>query len=50
MAAVVTRVLKNKAERLVMSAAGQQWVAEKFSRDRMVNDYNHFFESLNKMC
>jgi glycosyltransferase involved in cell wall biosynthesis len=48
MAAAVVGILKNEAEWQEMSAAGRMWVTEKFSRDRMVNDYYRFFESLTR--
>ncbi len=48
MAAAVIRVLKNEALRQEMSDAGPKWVADKFSRERMVDDYYQFFESLRK--
>jgi len=48
MASAVIRVLADKALRQAMSDAGRQWVAAKFSRERMVDDYYDFFESLKK--
>ncbi len=50
MAAAVIRVLTNDAERQEMSSAGRQWVTDKFSRERMVEEYYRFFESLKKTC
>jgi glycosyltransferase involved in cell wall biosynthesis len=48
MAAAVLQVLTNKAERQTMSDAGRPWVAGKFGRDRMVDDYYQLFASLTK--
>ena len=48
MASAVKRVLADKAQRQAMSDAGRQWVAAKFGRERMVDDYYDFFESLKK--
>jgi glycosyltransferase involved in cell wall biosynthesis len=48
MAEAVIQLLKDAALRKRMSAAGRQWVAERFSRERMVEDYLSFFASLSK--
>ena len=48
MAAAAIRVLSDGGERQAMSDAGRKWVAAKFSRERMVDDYYQFFESLKK--
>jgi glycosyltransferase involved in cell wall biosynthesis len=48
MAAMVIRVLTDDPLRQEMSAAGPKWVAEKFSSERMVDDYYQFFDSLKK--
>jgi glycosyltransferase involved in cell wall biosynthesis len=45
MAAEVVRILKDKEVRRRMSEAGPQWVAERFSRERMVEEYYRFFEA-----
>jgi hypothetical protein len=44
MAKAVLRVLKEDALHKRMSEAGPRWTAEKFSRERMVEDYFRFFE------
>jgi glycosyltransferase involved in cell wall biosynthesis len=46
MAAEVVRILKDKEVRRSMSEAGPAWVAERFSRERMVDKYFQFFNSL----
>lgn len=46
MAAEVVRILKDREVRRRMSEAGPQWAAERFSRERMVEEYYRFFESL----
>lgn len=43
MAQEVTRILKDRELRKKMSAAGPSWVAERFSSDRMVEEYFQFF-------
>jgi len=48
MAAEVIRILKDVKVRKSMSEAGPRWVAERFSRERMVDDYYRFFDSLVK--
>jgi glycosyltransferase involved in cell wall biosynthesis len=48
MAAEVVRILKDREVRRRMSEAGPQWVAERFSRERMVEVYFRFFDSLVK--
>jgi glycosyltransferase involved in cell wall biosynthesis len=48
MAAEVVRILKNREIKRRMSEAGPQWVAERFSRERMINAYYGFFDSLVK--
>ena len=50
MAAEVVRILKNREIRRRMSEAGPQWVAERFSRERMINAYYGFFDSLVKQA
>jgi len=45
MAGAVLRVLTDDALHKRMSDAGPPWTAEKFSRERMVEDYYRFFES-----
>ncbi len=46
MAAEVVRILKNRELRTRMSEAGPLWVAERFSRERMVDEYYRFFKAL----
>ncbi len=46
MAKQVVPVLKDAELQKRMSDAGQQWVAERFSKERMVADYLRFFETL----
>lgn len=46
MASEVIRLLKDGNLRKQMSEAGPRWVAERFSRERMIEDYYRFFESV----
>lgn len=46
MAAAVINLLKNRPLRTRMAAAGPKWVADRFSRQRMTDDYYRFFEVL----
>ena len=46
MAAEVIRLLKDDVVRKRMSKAGPLWVAERFSRERMIEEYYRYFESL----
>jgi glycosyltransferase involved in cell wall biosynthesis len=46
MAVEVTRLLKDASARKMMSEAGPRWVSERFSRERMVDEYYRFFNSL----
>jgi glycosyltransferase involved in cell wall biosynthesis len=46
MAKAVLRVLKEDALHKRMSEAGPRWTAEKFSRERMLEDYYRFFKEL----
>lgn len=46
MAAALLRILQDDTLLKRMSEAGPRWIAEKFSRERMVEDYFRFFESL----
>jgi glycosyltransferase involved in cell wall biosynthesis len=48
MAREAVRILTDKALRTKMSAEGPRWVTERFSRDRMVDEYSRFFASLVK--
>jgi glycosyltransferase involved in cell wall biosynthesis len=48
MATEVIRILKDVTVRKSMSEAGPRWVAERFSRERMVDEYFRFFESQTK--
>jgi glycosyltransferase involved in cell wall biosynthesis len=45
MAAEVVRIVKDKEVRKQMSEAGPRWVAERFSRERMVEEYFRFFDA-----
>lgn len=46
MATAVIRVLKDDSLRAEMSKVGPRWVAERFSKERMIGDYLRFFKSL----
>jgi L-malate glycosyltransferase len=46
MADEIARILKNPELLKRMSDAGPEWVAKRFSRDRMVEDYYRFFGTL----
>jgi glycosyltransferase involved in cell wall biosynthesis len=46
MAAAVINLLKNRPLRTQMAASGPKWVADRFSRQRMIEDYYRFFEEL----
>jgi glycosyltransferase involved in cell wall biosynthesis len=46
MAAEVIRILKNESLRASMADAGPRWTAERYSRQRMTDDYFRFFQSL----
>lgn len=46
MAAAVIKLLKDRPLRTRMAAAGPKWVSERFSRQRMIEDYCRFFEEL----
>ena len=46
MADAVIKILQNPAEHARMSKAGPRWTAERFSWERMVDDYFRFFQSL----
>jgi glycosyltransferase involved in cell wall biosynthesis len=48
MAAAVSAVLKDHSLRTTMSERGPLWVADRFSRDRMVEDYYGFFKGMIK--
>ncbi len=48
MAAAVIRVLCDDSRRQRMSGSGPQWIAERFNKERMVEDYHQFFSSLIK--
>jgi glycosyltransferase involved in cell wall biosynthesis len=48
MAAEVIRILKNESQRASMADAGPRWTAERYSRQRMTDDYFRFFQSLNR--
>lgn len=43
-------ILRNKDLENRMSEAGPRWVAERFSRERMIEDYFRFFDSLVQDC
>ncbi len=46
MADAVLSILKDSRLRDMMSAAGPAWVAQRYDRERMVDDYHSFFSSL----
>lgn len=46
MAEEVIRILQNKELRKMMSTAGPHWVAERFSRGRMIEEYFRFFDDV----
>ncbi len=46
MAAEILKIVKDDDRRDRMSAAGPRWVAERFSRERMVEDYYRLFQSV----
>lgn len=48
MAGEVIRILKDHNVRKRMSEAGPRWVSEWFSRERMIDEYHRFFDSLVK--
>jgi len=48
MAAAVIDLLKNRPLRNSLAAAGPKWVADRFSRQRMIEDYYRFFKELEK--
>ena len=48
MAAEIVNILNDKAIRQRMSEAGPRWAAERFSRERMVEEYFRFYDSLVK--
>ncbi len=46
MAAEITRILLDKKLHARMSEAGPLWVAGRFNRERMIDEYHRFFEAL----
>jgi glycosyltransferase involved in cell wall biosynthesis len=46
MAAAVIEILKNPSQHAGMAGAGPKWTAERYSRERMIDDYFRFFQSL----
>ena len=46
MAAEVIGILKNEPLRASMADAGPRWTAERYSRQRMIDDYFRFFQAL----
>jgi glycosyltransferase involved in cell wall biosynthesis len=48
MAAAVINILKSPAEYAKMAGAGPRWTSQRFSRERMIDDYFRFFQSLLK--
>ncbi len=48
MAAAVLRILKDPDLRKKMSESGPRWVSERFNRQRMVDDYLLFYETLGR--
>ncbi len=49
MAAGVNRILRDPSHRARMAEAGPRWTAERFSKNRMVDDYYWFFRSMMKI-
>jgi glycosyltransferase involved in cell wall biosynthesis len=49
MAQEIVRILKSPSVRNQLAGAAGTWVRERFSRERMVNDYSDFFRSLTRM-
>jgi len=45
MAAEIVHILKDAAVHQRMSEAGPRWVAERFSRERMIDEYHLYFKS-----
>jgi glycosyltransferase involved in cell wall biosynthesis len=45
MAVEVIRILTDRTVRRQMSEAGPQWVAERFSRERMIEEYYRYFDA-----
>jgi L-malate glycosyltransferase len=48
MAEAIIRILQNKELRQMMSKAGPTWVEERFSKDRMIEEYFRFFDGVIK--
>ncbi len=48
MATEIIRIMKDKARLATMAEAAPRWVAERFNKDRMVQDYLRLFESLSR--
>jgi glycosyltransferase involved in cell wall biosynthesis len=48
MATTVVRIIKDDSLRAGMSKAGPRWIADRFSKERMIEDYLRFFESLGR--
>jgi glycosyltransferase involved in cell wall biosynthesis len=46
MAAAIIRILKDRDLLRQLSQAGPQWIEERFSRERMIDNYNRYFNSL----
>jgi glycosyltransferase involved in cell wall biosynthesis len=46
MATAVIKILKDDSLRAAMSEAGPRWIAERFSKERMIEDYYKFFTAL----
>ncbi len=46
MAAEIVHILKDAAVHQRMSEAGPRWVAERFSRERMIDEYHLYFKSI----
>jgi glycosyltransferase involved in cell wall biosynthesis len=48
MAAAVIRLLSDTSQRQKMAEAGPRWVATRFSKERMIEDYLRLFDSLSR--
>jgi len=46
MAAAVIRILKDPLVRRSMAEAGPVWIADRYRKERMVDDYERFFRAL----
>ncbi len=48
MSETILRILTDDSLRESMADAGPRWVAERFKRERMIDDYYHFFKRIEK--